>query len=86
MWQDTRQAYLEAGLACELATCCIDVALIGQDVQELQIVPLAGGKIVGVMCRRDLDSSRSERHVYQLCVCDDWDLPAVQWMNHMLPM
>ena len=86
LWQRTRQQYLEAGLACKLAASCIDVALVGQDVQELQVVPLAGGKVVGVMCGRDLDSSRPKGHVHQLCVCDDGDLSAVQQMDHMLAM
>lgn len=79
-------AHLEAGLACKLAARGVNVALVGEDVHKLQIVPLASRKVIGVMRRGDLHSSSPKRHVYKLCVCDDGNLPAVQGVHNMLPM
>lgn len=42
---------LEAGHACKLACLIVvDVAVVVKDVDELEGVALASGKIVGVMC------------------------------------
>ncbi len=80
------KAHLEAGLACKLAARGVDAALVGEDVHELQVVPLASRKIIGVMRRGDLHSSSPKRHVHKLCVCDDGNLPAVQGVHNVLPM
>jgi hypothetical protein len=54
-----------------LATSGVECAVVIQDVDELEIVLLARGEIVGVVRRCDLDGSCSEAHVHELRVCDD---------------
>lgn len=83
---EVRPTHCEPALPRELAPEGIDGAIVFQDVDEVQIVALASGKVIGVMCRRDFDSTRSKAHVHQLCVLNDRHLPAVQGMHHKLAM
>ena len=55
----------------------VDLAIIIQDVDELQVVAFASGKVIGVMRRSDLDSPSAEAHVHQLGVLDDWHLAPI---------
>jgi hypothetical protein len=56
------------GLPFKLAPILIQAASIVKDVDHRQLVALAGGKVVGVMRRRNLDGSGSKGHVHKLCV------------------
>ena len=73
-------------MASKLATIVVDGAFVCEDVDEVKAVPLAGGKIIGVMRGCDLDRSSPEAHVDQLCVRDDGNLSAVQGVNDVTPM
>ena len=78
--------HLKARPAGELPAVLVDVAVIVQDVDELQVVPLARGEIVGVVGRRDFDRACPERHVYQLRIEDDGQPPPVHGVHHVLTM
>ena len=78
--------HLEAGLPGKVPAALVDGAVVGQDVDELEAVALAGRKIVGVVRWRDFDGTRPEGHVNQLRVGDDGDLAPVQRMHHVLAM
>ena len=69
-----------------MAPVLVDIPLVVQDVDEVQPMPLASRKIVGVMRRSDLDGTRPETHVHQLRVQNDGQLSAIDRVNHMLPM
>ena len=64
----------------------IDLAIIIQYVDELQVVALASGKVIGIVGRGDLDSSSTKAHVHQLCVLNDGYLAPVQGVHHKLAM
>ena len=71
--------HLEAGLPGKVPAALVDGAVVGQDVDEVEAVALAGRKIVGVVRWRDFDGTRPEGHVTQLRVGDDG-------MHHVLAM
>lgn len=54
-----------------LAASRVERAIVVQNVDEFQVVPLARQKIVGVVSRCDLDDASPEIHVHELCVEDD---------------
>ena len=64
----------------------IDPAVIVQDVDALQAVALASGKVIGVMGGCDLDSSGTKAHVHQLSVLNDGHLAPIQGVYHKLAM
>lgn len=64
----------------------VDPAVVVQDVDALQVVTLASGKVIGIMGRRDFDCSSTKAHVHQLSILDDGHLAPIQGMNHKLAM
>lgn len=64
----------------------VDLAVIIQDVDALQVVALASGIVIGVMCWCDLHSSSTEAHVHQLSILNDGHLAPIQWVYHILSM
>ena len=62
----------------------VDSAIIVQDIDALQVVALASGKVVRVMGWCDFDCSSTKAHVHQLSVLNDGHLAPVQGMYHEL--
>mmetsp|Transcript_6391 Transcript_6391/g.18099 ORF Transcript_6391/g.18099 Transcript_6391/m.18099 type:complete len:361 (-) Transcript_6391:857-1939(-) len=78
-------AALEPGHPRELpGPVAVDAPDVVQDVDTLELVPLAGGKVVGVVRGSDLHRPGSEAHVHQDRVCNDGNLPAVHGVPHVL--
>ena len=80
-----KSKYLEPGQALESACLVIQSAIIGEDVDEFQAVPLAGVKIIGIVRGRNLHSPCSKLHIHQLCVGHDRNASLAQWMHCKLP-
>lgn len=79
-------SHLEARLTSELPSNRVDRPVIAENVDGLQIVPSACGKVVGVMGRRDLHSAGSKVHVDKLRIADDGDEAPIQRVSNMLTM
>ena len=78
--------HLETGLTSKLAADSIDGSVIGENVDTLQVVSLAGCKIVGIVRRGDLHCPCPKVHVHQLCIADDGQQPSIQGMLHVFAM
>jgi hypothetical protein len=78
--------HLEAWLPLEQPPILIYVAVVIQDVDEVQLVPLPHHEIIGVMSRCDLHSTSTKGHVHQLCITDDGNLVVMHRVDDMLAM
>ena len=78
--------HLETWLPLELAPVLIDVAVVIQDIDKVQVVPLSHHEVIGVMGRCDLHGTSTKAHVHQLSITDDGDLAVVHRVDHMLAM
>lgn len=77
---------LETRLASKLSSNRVDGPIITENVDGLQIVPPASGKVIWVMGRRDLHSAGSEVHVNKLRITDDGDEAPIQGVSDMVTM
>ena len=75
---------VEARHARELAEPRGDLAVLGEDGDERELVPHAAGVVVRVVGGRDLDAAGAEGHVDELLVADDRDASAVERVDDVL--
>ncbi|KAH3665796.1 hypothetical protein OGAPHI_003984 [Ogataea philodendri] len=81
---DNQRSGIESLDTFPLTTVGIQLTIIGEDIDEFQLVSLTGVVIVRVVTRSDLHGTSTKLHVDCLGVGNDWKLSVQEWMLHKL--